>query len=164
MVRLATEEDLPSIQRIAKQQLRRIGPIGKLTLLGALERHTLLVEEVHGEVVGFAHFCTRSDGWHELPELAIDQAHHHGGHGQALLDAIPLPLRLKTNHDNATAIRFYLKNALVPVAVTHGRREHFIVFEKGAAHPKPALSDREVWAARHPDPVAVAWPLGAVPA
>jgi ribosomal protein S18 acetylase RimI-like enzyme len=167
MVRLASEDDLPSIQRIAKQHLRRIGPIGKLTLLGALKRHTLLVEEVHGHVVGFAHFCPRSDGWHDLPELAIDQAFQHGGHGQALLDAVPRPLRLKANHDNFSAIRFYLKNHLVPVDLIQGRKESFLVFENGDSASRPALPEAVVWAARQaPRPVLtpIGWPVHALPA
>lgn len=134
MIRLATEDDLIEIKRIANQNREFIGFVMKVALLEAIQKKSLLVFEKNAQVIGFVHYHPRKDGWHTIHELAVDKRAQHVGVGQQLFDVVPLPIRLKTTEDNSVALKFYAKNGMNIVGIENGKKRKLTILEKSNAH------------------------------
>jgi N-acetylglutamate synthase-like GNAT family acetyltransferase len=131
MIRLATENDLARIKQICNQNREFIGFVMKVALKESIEKKSLLVYEKDDQVVGFAHFHKRLDGWNTLHELVVDKNYQGQGIGKELYVCIPLPMRLKTTVDNMYAQKFYELNGMQKVRTEQGKKRELIVFEKG---------------------------------
>lgn len=130
MIRLASEDDLIDIKRIANQNREFIGFVMKVALMEAIQKKSLLVFDNSTGVVGFVHYHPRKDGWHTVHELAVSKNIQGHGIGQQLLDSVPLPIRLKTTEDNVTALKFYAKNGMTIVGIEKGKKRKLTVLEK----------------------------------
>lgn len=99
-------------------------------LTRSIERRSLLVAEVDGNVVGFVHWNARRDGWHTLYELVVHEDYQRTGVGRNLLYACPTPVRLRCTVDNDRANRFY-ENAGMRLAGTEsGSKRMLNVWER----------------------------------
>lgn len=130
MIRLAVVDDLVIIKKIANQNRDFIGFVMKVALIEAISKKSLFVFDSVDGVLGFIHYHPRKDGWNTVHELAVMREHQGKGIGQALFDIVPLPMRLKTTVDNATAIAFYAKNNMLHVRNEQGKKRSLVVFEK----------------------------------
>ena len=130
MIRLASEQDLKDIKRIANQNREFIGFVMKVALMEAIQKKSLFVFEDVSGVVGFVHYHPRKDGWHTIHELAVSKQLQAKGVGQQLFNTVPLPIRLKTTEDNVNALKFYAKNGMNIVGVENGKKRKLTVLEK----------------------------------
>ena len=142
MLRLATEQDLTAIKKIANQNREFIGFVMNVALRESIQAQSLWVWEDQNTVVGFVHYHARRDGWHTLHEIGLLKSHQGQGLGQRLLAQVPLPIRLKTTTDNAGAARFYEREGFTRVRVEEGRKRALAVYEKEAPAPTPVPSRR----------------------
>lgn len=144
MLRLATEQDLTAIKKIANQNREFIGFVMNVALRESIQARSLWVWEDQATVVGFVHYHARRDGWHTLHEIGLLKSHQGQGIGQQLLAQVPLPMRLKTTTDNLGAARFYEREGFTRVRVEEGRKRALAVYEKSApalvASPETAAS------------------------
>lgn len=95
-VRMGTVADVAACYRIATRQPKGTLPkLFRVHFEDSARKRELHVAEVYGQVVGFARFHTRRDGWTTLYDLAIDPAYQGCGMGRNLLYSVPQPTRLK---------------------------------------------------------------------
>lgn len=134
MIRLATENDLTEIKRIANQNREFIGFVMKVALMEAIQKKSLFVFEQDTKVMGFVHYHPRKDGWHTIHELVVDKRSQHIGVGQQLFNVVPLPIRLKTTEDNSVALKFYAKNGMNIIGLENGKKRKLTVLEKPNVH------------------------------
>lgn len=130
MIRLASENDLADIKRIANQNREFIGFVMKVALMEAIQKKSLFVFASDSGVVGFVHYHPRKDGWHTIHEIAVSKKIQAQGVGQKLFDSVPLPIRLKTTEDNLKALSFYAKNGMKVVRIEDGKKRKLTVLEK----------------------------------
>lgn len=130
MIRLASEQDLTDIKRIANQNREFIGFVMKVALIEAIQKKSLFVFEDISGVVGFVHYHPRKDGWNTIHELAVSKPLQSQGVGQKLFDSVPLPIRLKTTEDNVKALKFYAKNGMHIVGIENGKKRKLTILEK----------------------------------
>ncbi len=107
-IRYATTDDVPTCAAIARRYPKELAFVSNVRLRDGVARQELYVAEVSGEVVGFALFHVRRDGWVTLYDLASISS----GAGALLLAALPRPLQLKVKVDNHRARAFYTCNGL----------------------------------------------------
>lgn len=99
-------------------------------LTRSIERRSLLVAEVDGNMVGFVHWNARRDGWHTLYELVVDEAFHRSGVGRNLLYACPTPVRLRCTVDNDRANRFYEHAGMRLAGTESGSKRMLNIWER----------------------------------
>lgn len=102
----------------------------------------ILVDDV---AVGFIHWRPRRDGWKTLYDLVIDAAYKGRGHGQAAVNLLGDPIRLKALVGGG-AEPFYARLGFtnVKTATSKNGKQTFIVFERGAVSPVPDPVDARV--------------------
>lgn len=133
MLRLAAEDDLKAIKKIANQNREFIGFIMAVARRESIQAQSLWVAEDQGEVAGFVHYHARRDGWHTLHEIGVLKDRQGQGLGLQLLAQVPLLIRLKTTVDNRGAARFYEREGFTRVRVEEGRKRALAVYEKPLA-------------------------------
>lgn len=131
MIRLATDEDIPQIGKIAQQNKKFIGFVMNVALAESVKKESLYVYTKDNEVVGFVHYHKRLDGWTTLHEIAVAKSHQGQGIGKELLNVPPEPIRLKTTFDNLVAIALYEKYGFQFKRTEQGKKRELLVFEKG---------------------------------
>ncbi len=110
-VRKAKPDEAPLIQKMARKYSKELGFVSLPEIRKGIDNQEAHVAEVDGELVGYALFHTRRDGWTTLYSLC--SVLNGQGVGSKLLWSLPTPLQLKVTQDNAHAIRFYEKHHLV---------------------------------------------------
>ena len=112
-VRRGTEADADACYRIAIRQPRGTLPkLYRVHFADSARKKELHVAVSDKQVVGFARFHMRRDGWTTLYDLAVDPDHQGGGMGRNLLYSVPAPTRLKCPV-SSSANRFYANCGLV---------------------------------------------------
>lgn len=131
MIRLAKEEDIPFVSKIARQNREFIGFVMNVALTEAIKKESLYVYEKEDSIIGFVHYHKRLDGWSTLHEIAVAKEYHGKGIGKELLNIPPEPVRLKTTEDNINAIAMYEKYGFELKRKEQGKKRELLVFEKG---------------------------------
>ena len=112
-IRRGTLKDVDDCYRIAIAQARGTLPkLLRVNFTENAERGELHVAERGGEVIGFARFHARRDGWHTLYDLAVHPDHQRIGAGRNLLFSVPVPVRLKCPVSSA-ANTFYRNAGMI---------------------------------------------------
>lgn len=107
-IRRGTAADVDACDRIARKQPRGTLPyISKVSLRDSAAKRELHVAAFGDEVIGFARFHTRRDGWTTLYDLATDLRYQGLGVGRNLLYSVPQPTRLKCPVASTVANTFY---------------------------------------------------------
>lgn len=128
-IRYATEADLPAIKAIANQYRSELGYVMFPALRTAISKDELFVAVYDSRVVGFVNWHRRRDGWSTVYDIAVHRDFRGQCIGQALMNAVPKPVRLKTTTDNVTAQRFYEAYGFENVRTEAGRKRELYVFE-----------------------------------
>lgn len=116
-VRPATPDDISAVKRIADGNKTALGFVMRPALVEAQARGELLVAEEGGAVVGFVNYRTLTrvrPGWRTVYEICVCRDARGKGHGAALLDAVPRPVRLKCPVD-LPSNEFYRRYGLLNV-------------------------------------------------
>lgn len=114
-IRRGAVADADACYRIAIAQPRGTLPkLLRVNFVESAERGELHVAERNGDVVGFARFHARRDGWHTLYDLAVHPDHQRAGMGRSLLYSVPVPVRLKCPATSA-ANTFYHNAGMIHV-------------------------------------------------
>lgn len=142
MLREATEDDINKVANIAKQNRKWLGFVMNVALIESVKKKSLYVYEENNEIIGFAHFHKRLDGWTTLHEIAVAKDHQHKGIGQQLLSVLETPVRLKTTIDNENAVTFYKKFGFEHTRNEQGKKRELMVFEKFS--PEPEIRERQI--------------------
>lgn len=129
-IRAATAEEVDAVQKIANQNSKAVGFVMKAALHEAVKREELLVALINEQIVGFAHFHKRRDGWTTLYEIAVLKP-NGAGTGLALLHQLPLPLRLKCPVDNQSNT-WYVSVGMTLVRTDPGRKRALNVYQRTA--------------------------------
>lgn len=129
LIRYATEADLPQIKAVANQYKQELGYVMLRALRKSIEKLSLFVAEMRGQVVGFVNYWPRLDGWHTIYEIAVHRECRGQGIGKALLLAVPKPTRLKVTTENHAAIDFYQSQAFEMIRTEAGRKRELHVME-----------------------------------
>jgi len=127
-IRYGVESDLSAIQKIAYQYRSELGRVMRPALQTAITKRELYVAEYMGQIVGFINWHKRRDGWSTVYEVAVDKAHTNKHIGVSLLNAVPLPRRLKCTTDNP-ANAFYKQQGMAHVRTEDGRKRPLNVWE-----------------------------------
>lgn len=95
--------------------------------------HWLLASVRHtGDVMGFVHYRIRRDGGKTIYEIAVAKEARRMGIATALLDAVGVPVRLKTNAGNRESNAFYRASGFRLMGVTLTKKgKPMNVWEKG---------------------------------
>lgn len=109
-VRYAAESDIPGIKAIANQYKNELGFVNSAALKESLARLELFVAVINDAVVGFVNWHHRRDGQNVVYEIAVHRDFTRRSIGQALLEAVPSPRRLKCTVDNP-ANEFYARSS-----------------------------------------------------
>lgn len=128
-IRLATSQDIDAIDKIARQYPKELAFVRRNALQRGVDNKSLHVATSDDNVVGFALFHRRRDGWQTIYDMAVGRSHIRRGIGRLLLYSVPCPIRLKTTQDNERANRFY-KNAGMELSGTEqGKKRRLNVYE-----------------------------------
>lgn len=127
-IRYASERDFEAVNRIARQWNTELGFVSRSAMAQSAEQFELYVAERDSQVLGFVRWHRRRDGWSTIYEIAVDRTHIGHGIGRALLEAVPLPRRLKCTVDNA-ANEFYAHAGGTLARVEAGRVRQLNVWE-----------------------------------
>lgn len=128
-IRYAADTDLERCQQIARQHAKWLPFVMRAQLADRAARRELFVAEVDGQVLGFASWHARRDGWNVVYDLAVDRDYQGQGIGRALLYAVPRPVRLKVTEDNP-ANAFYRNSGMALVGQETGRKRALNVWER----------------------------------
>jgi ribosomal protein S18 acetylase RimI-like enzyme len=160
-IRRATADDVPAIEKIARQYPKELAFVRRNSLLEAMRKQSLHVAVFGAVVVGFVSFYARRDGWHTVYDLATDKRYAGLGVGRQLLYSVPCPVRLKTTVDNERANRFYLHAGMVLSGTESGKNRALNVYEMrvlsilcaGNNHrfPEVAVDSGMAYGTRHDD-------------
>jgi ribosomal protein S18 acetylase RimI-like enzyme len=127
-MRLATHDDIPMIAKLARQWRMELGYVMIPALRESIERQSLIVADIGGQVVGFVNFRRRRDGWQTIYEIAVDRGHLRAGVGRWLVEMVPRPVRLKCTKDNA-ANEFYRQIGFKHIGTEVGRKRPLNVYQ-----------------------------------
>lgn len=127
-IRCATAEEVDAVQKIANQNSKMVGFVMKAALHEAVKREELSIALINEQIVGFAHWHKRRDGWVTLYEIASLKPNGAGA-GLALLHSLPVPLRLKCTVDNP-ANDWYKSAGMKLVRTEAGRKRALNVYER----------------------------------
>ena len=120
-VRVATPDDLGWVKRMADRHRAEVGFVLRPALAEAITRGELLVG-IGGS--GFCRWHARRDGWHTVYDLVSEAP----GTGRALLEAVPLPRRLRCPIGLA-ANGFYAHLGGTGRGMRPGKRRALVVWE-----------------------------------
>ena len=144
LFRIASDSDIPAIDKIARQYPDELAFVRKVSIKRGIDNLSCHVACFGDVVVGFVLFHRRRDGWQTIYDLGIDRQYTGLGIGRNLLYSVPCPIRLKCKSDNARAIRFY-ENAGMRVESSDDKlttfvMHHLFIFCAGnnALHPSIA--------------------------
>lgn len=124
MIRKATENDKEAIAALWRKDGAFLGGLYMGALKERIEKHMVHVACNGESLLGFVEYRKRLDGVTVIYHLAVAESERGKGFGQALLNSLSLPMRLKVTADNPQAIRFYERYGLVKTgeeAVSSGR-------------------------------------------
>ena len=108
MIRKASLEDKPRIKKLWYANDGFLGGLIEGALNERIANNAVLVFEKGGLILGFLEYRQRvRDKMNVVYHLAVDSEHRGKGIAQALMNALPLPIRLKVTSDNPDGIRFY---------------------------------------------------------
>lgn len=112
-IRKAELADLRAVEKLSDRFPKELGRVFRGDLMESLERGTLLVAELEetGQIVGYANYYPRRDGWNTLSSIAVFLPRE--GIGRALVSQIPRPIRLRCPPGNQTAELFYRRLGFV---------------------------------------------------
>ncbi len=122
-------EDIPAIQRIARQYAKELGFLREVSIREYIQQHTVYTAKIEQQVVGFVLFRARQDGWNVIYDIAVDKDCHRQGIGRMLLFAVPTPTRLKCTQDNP-ANDFYTSCGFNLIGTESGRKHPLSVYQK----------------------------------
>lgn len=128
-IRLATNEDIDLISKIANKNSKELGFVMKVALRESVLRESLIVCEYYDEVVGFCHFRKRKDGITIIYELCIKKEFRGKGLGKMLIDFLPTPIILKCPIDNLSN-KFYEHNNFILLRTEKGKKRELNVWKK----------------------------------
>jgi N-acetylglutamate synthase-like GNAT family acetyltransferase len=126
-IRLAVQEDLQHIKKIANQYKQELGYVMYPALRESMARENLLVATYQDRVVGFVNYRACRDGWQTVYEIAVDKTRRGEHIGAGLLSAVPQPIRLKCTLDNP-ANEFYQSQGFQHVRVEAGRKRQLNIW------------------------------------
>lgn len=128
-VRPASVEDIPAIEKIARQYRDELGFVRRVGLLEAITRDGLKVATYDDMVIGFAHGHKRRDGITTIREIAVHRDYKHLGAGRAMIDSFDGVLRLKCTTDNQ-ANDFYQRIGFTCIDTENGRKRELNVWQR----------------------------------
>lgn len=129
--RLATQDDIAAIKRLANQYRNELGYVMVPALRESVQRCTLVIAEDAGQIVGFVNYRACKDGWSTVYEIAVDRARKGEHIGAGLLAAVPGPIRLKCPVDN-TSNAFYAAQGFTCTGTEDGRKRRLNVWKREA--------------------------------
>lgn len=137
IIRHADICDLDAIKRIADANRESIGFVMRPALVNGIQKRWLLVVEIDGQIVGFAHYRHRLDDQTTLYELCVRQDKRGQGIGRALIGRLwqesqthgKIRLRLKTPVD-LSANGFYRHIGFRHVGQEAGKKRSLNVWER----------------------------------
>lgn len=118
MVRLAKQNDIDQIKKVAAQYTHELGFILRPALEEAVKRGELLYDPHTGS---FCHYHTRRDDVTVIYEICVPEAARGRGIGRQMVDMLPTPIQLKCPVDNPSN-EFYKKLGFLLFSVEPGKR------------------------------------------
>lgn len=106
-IRKATLEDKDNIAKLWRKESEMLGALYMGALKERIEKHMVNVACEGDSLLGFVEYRLRRDGVTVVYHIAVDKQHRGNGIGQALMNSLSLPIRLKVTADNSQALRFY---------------------------------------------------------
>lgn len=128
-LRYATNDDIPGIMKIWRQNDRNLGFVPLPKLREASARFELLIAEEYGQIVGFLNYHRRKDGRSTVYEIAVNRANQRQHIGAALLGSIPGDVRLKCTVENP-ANTFYEHEGFRMIGNEQGRKRVLNLWER----------------------------------
>lgn len=127
-IRYAKIDDIPSLERIARQYSKELPFISRVQFAQSIGKQECFVAENTKGILGFVRFHTRRDGWSTIYDLAVGLSATNQGVGRALLYAVPAPMRLKCTQDNS-ANRFYINAGMQFAGIDAGKNRPLNIYE-----------------------------------
>lgn len=126
---LATVEDIPAIERIARQYPQGLGFVRRVALLEAISKGNLKIATYDTQIIGFAHGHKRRDGITTIREIGVHRDYKHLGAGRSMIDSFAGTLRLKCTTDNP-ANEFYQRIGFTCIDTENGRKRELNVWQR----------------------------------
>lgn len=130
-IRIATVEDKEAIAKLWRKESSMLGALYMGALKERIEKRSVNVYAVNEDILGFVEYRSRKDWMNVVYHIAVDKDYRGQGIGQALLNSLSLPIRLKVTSDNPQAIHFYEAYGMIKVSedvASTGRA--LLVFER----------------------------------
>ena len=122
MIRLATEQDIDTISKIASKSSKEIGFVMKVAMKEAITKDSLIVVERNKQVIGFCKFNKRKkDGVTVIYEVCVLKEYRGMGYGKQMINYLDKPIELKCPVDNASN-KFYQGIGCELVETVPGRK------------------------------------------
>lgn len=122
MIRLATEQDIDTIAKIASKSSKEIGFVMKVAMKEAITKDSLIVVERNKEIIGFCKFNRRKkDGVTVIYEICVLKEYRGLGYGKQMINYLNKPIELKCPVDNASN-KFYQGIGCELVETVPGRK------------------------------------------
>jgi ribosomal protein S18 acetylase RimI-like enzyme len=136
MLRLAHNDEIDTIKRVAAKHTRELGFILRPALEEAVRRGELLFDQGTG---AFCHYHRRRDGVTVIYEICVPPEARGRGIGRTMVDMLLCPVQCKCPEDNASN-GFYEHIGFTRVAVEPGKKRKLNVWRleshrAGAATP-----------------------------
>lgn len=126
----ATIDDIPAIQKIARQFGNELGFVMRVSLERAVAKSELHVaKNPDGDVIGFVNWHRLKKGTSTIYEIAVNSDYQKLGVGRNLLWSVPCPIRLKVTIDNDKANAFYQHLNMQLIDTEQGRKRPLNVYE-----------------------------------
>lgn len=128
MIRLATEQDIDTISKIASKSSKEIGFVMKVAMKEAIKKDSLIVYERNRQVVGFCKFNKRKkDGVTVIYEICVLKEFRGLGYGRMMVEYLDRPIELKCPVDNASN-KFYKAIGAELVETVPGRKRELNIW------------------------------------
>lgn len=122
MIRLATEQDIDTIAKIAAKNSKELGFVMKVALKNSIAKDSLLVAEKEGRVIGFCNYNKRKrDGVSVIYEICVSKDFRGLGYAKKMIDKLDRPIQLKCPVDNESN-NFYKAIGCELVETVEGRK------------------------------------------
>lgn len=132
-IRKATFEDKDNIAKLWRKESEMLGALYMGALKERIEKYMVNVVYEGDNLLGFVEYRLRRDGVTVVYHIAVDKQHRGRGIGQALMNSLSLPIRLKVTADNPTAIHFYERYGMACTEESHaGTGRALYVYERSA--------------------------------
>jgi ribosomal protein S18 acetylase RimI-like enzyme len=115
-IHIATMENKEAIAKIWRKESAMLGALYMGALKERIEKGAVHIAVSGNNILGFVEYRKRRDGMSVVYHIAVEQTARGQGVGQALLNSLSLPIRLKVTSDNTQAIRFYERYGMERVA------------------------------------------------